>query len=73
MTEIIALIKCLPAIVGLLQEISKFVRTTFGDDPVKRFQEAQEAFKSLNEARTSEERVHAAQKLQDALQHIPQL
>lgn len=64
MGSILAFIKALPALVLLLQELSKFLQQTFGEDPVKRMQELTEAFRLHNEATTTEERIDAVKRLQ---------
>lgn len=70
MSEILALIKCIPMLVSILQEAGKFIKQTFGDNPEKFLTDAHQAFKLLNEAKSSDDRIEAAKKLQGLLKRL---
>lgn len=67
MSEILTLIKCLPVLLGLLQELGKFLKLHCGDNPEKFLTDAHEVFSVLNGAKSSEEKIDAARKLQGLL------
>lgn len=70
MAEILALIRAIPMLLELFQNIGKFLKAQFGDDPAKFLADANDAFKVLNEAKTSEEKIHALQGVQKLLKRL---
>lgn len=59
-TGFLALLKAIPAIVTLVNEIAAWMKSNFGDDPASYLLEAAETFKRAREAKTPEEKRHAA-------------
>lgn len=57
---ILSAIVSLPQVLSLLKELAVFIKNTFGDNPKKILAESGEAFKKLNGAKTSEEKIEAA-------------
>lgn len=54
------LIKTLPALVRLIEELSTWMKSQFGDDPGKFIMDSSEAFKRAREAKTPHEKAAAA-------------
>lgn len=70
MAEIFGFLKLLPALVQLCIEAQKFISSQFGENPEQKLLAMTEAFKSLREAKTSEDRGDALKKIQDVIGHM---
>jgi hypothetical protein len=57
---LLTILKALPAIVRLVEELSSWLKTQFGDDPAKFILDSSEAFKRAKEAKTPDEKAAAA-------------
>jgi hypothetical protein len=67
MTEIIAVLKVLPAIITAMKEFYAFMHNTFGDTWPKYLQDSSEAFKLLKDAKTPEQKIDAARAIQNLI------
>lgn len=59
-SALLTLIKALPALVRLIEELAAWMKTQFGDDPAKFIMDSSEAFKRAREAKTPHEKAAAA-------------
>lgn len=70
MATFIALLQAIPAIVNLFQEMARFLKQAFGDDPAKFLNDSSEAFKRLNDAKSTDDRINALKDLQGLLNRV---
>ena len=63
MNGILAFLMALPQILQSVNEIIKFLKSTFGDDWHKYLADAGAVFKQLNQAKTEDEKFAAAEAL----------
>jgi hypothetical protein len=70
MGEIWAVIKSIPALIALLQEVLKFAKAVFGDDPKKFIKDSGEVFAELIVAKTPEAKASVAKKIQDLVSRL---
>ena len=64
------LLAVIPALVRLLSELSAWLKSTFGDDPVKQIQEYTDAIQRVKDAKTPKEKSDAAATLSALLRRL---
>lgn len=68
MGDILAVIKAIPVIVGLVKEIFHWFKMHVGDgDPIKFIADVGEGFQKLNQAKSPKEKQDAARAIQDLI------
>jgi hypothetical protein len=70
MAKILEALRSIPKILPFLMEIVNWLKTTFGENWEKVLADTTATFKSLNEAKTSEERKAAAQAIQKIFKRL---
>ncbi len=68
--SILSAIAAIPAILGFLKELASFLKDTFGDNAGKFLVDSAEAFKQLKVAKSPEEKIEAAKKIQDLIDRL---
>ena len=70
MAELIAALKALPQIIGILTTIGKYLKQNFGDNPEKFLLDAHDAFLGLKNAKTAEEKMVAAHSIRKLVERL---
>jgi len=70
MVELIAALKALPQIIGILVTIGKYLKENFGDSPEKFLLDAHDAFQGLKNAKTAEEKLAAAHSIRKLIERL---
>lgn len=71
MSEILAFLGALPELIALFKNFIAWVKKISGNDPKAFFQQMNQAFATLNQAQTPEERSHAAKAISDLIARLP--
>lgn len=70
MAEIFGFLKLLPSLVALCIEAQKFIKSQFGDNPEQVLLSMTDAFRTLREAKTTEDRLDALKKIHGVIDHM---
>lgn len=71
MSEILLFLGALPELFALLKQVIAWVNKISGNDPKAFLKTMNEAFLSLNQAHTQEERAYAAKAISDLISRLP--
>jgi hypothetical protein len=63
-------VKSIPSLVGLLGELMRFLKATFGDNPQKFLRDSAKVFEELRTAKTLKEKQEAASKIQGLIERL---
>lgn len=64
------IIKAIPSLVSLLKELLDLAKKIFGDDPKKFIKDSALAISELKVAKSPEEKINAAKKIQDLVSRL---
>lgn len=68
--SILTILKSIPALVQLLNELASWLKFTFGDNPEKFLADSADAFRLAREAKNPEERLRAAQNIATLIRRL---
>lgn len=70
LADILTVLKVLPALLSFGREFAGWLRETFGDSPEKFLVDATETFAVLRQAKSKEEKVDAARRIQSLISRL---
>lgn len=70
LASILAALQALPELLKLLNALGVYLKQTFGDNPGKFIAEAHEAFETLKNAKTPQEKQTAARAISDLIKRL---